>query len=182
MKPNLSIKELFFNYPTRHWHFEELLKESGLSRAQTNEWLKKLKKDNLIKRIKPKGKMPYYIADYENPHYQNTKRLFALNKLHESGLLDYFASLEKAKSVTIFGSFSRGDWYKESDIDVFIYGDLDDVYVGQFMPKLKRDIQVFTSRNSKDLRRLGAPLIRNIIKGITIKGSIPNEVIANASV
>jgi hypothetical protein len=44
MRANRKIEELFYNYPTKHWHFEELLHEAGLSRAQTNAWIKKLKK------------------------------------------------------------------------------------------------------------------------------------------
>ncbi len=56
MKNSDLIPQLFFNYPSKYWHFEDVLKESGKSRAQTNEWLKKLQKTNLIKRVKPQKK------------------------------------------------------------------------------------------------------------------------------
>jgi predicted nucleotidyltransferase len=182
MKANETIKELFFDYPTKHWHFEKLLKEAGLSRAQTNAWLKKLSNEGIIKRIKPKGKMPYYIATYESPHYRNTKRIFALTKLHQSGLLDYLASLEKAKTVIVFGSFTRGDWYKDSDIDLFIYGSVPYLRVGKYLSNLKREIQIFSGKDSKDLKKMGPALLKNIIKGITIKGDIPKEVLKHAAI
>lgn len=178
----ILISELFFNHPTKQWHFEELLKTCGLSRAQTNEWLKKLQAEKIVKKIKPTGKMPYHIANYQEPHYQNSKRLFALTSLHNIGLLDYLSSIPKVETIILFGSFSRWDWHDGSDIDIFIYGDIDEVLVGKFATKLKREIQVFASKDTKDLKRLGAPLLRNILKGITIKGNIPQEVINNAAI
>ena len=182
MEPNLALKELFYNHPTKHWHFEQLLHEAGLSRAQTNEWIQKLRQENIITRIKPRGKMPYYVANYEHPHYQNSKRLYALQKLHESGLMDYLVSLDKAEAVILFGSFSRWDWYDSSDIDIFVYGGTDKVYVGKFGSILKREIQVFSGKNEHDLTQMGPTLLRNIIKGITIKGTLPVEVITHATV
>ncbi len=176
------MKELFYNQPTKHWHFEDLLRTASLSRAQANEWLKKLLRETLIKRIKPEGKMPYYLANYEHIHYQISKRLYALTQLHESGLLDYLASLENVKTVILFGSFSRWDWYDTSDIDLFIWGDVDKVYVGKFVPKLKRDIQIFLGKDENDLRQMGPALLKNIIGGFIIKGVLPPEVISYATV
>ena len=181
MEPNPALKELFYDHPTKHWHFEQLLHEAGLSRAPTNEWIKKLRQENLITRIKPRGKMPYYLANYEHPHYQNSKRLHALQKLHESGFLDYLVSLP-VEAVVLFGSFSRWDWHDGSDIDIFVYGNVDKVYVGKFGSILKREIQVFSGKNEHDLTQIGPALLRNIIKGITIKGTLPVEVIAHAAV
>ncbi len=175
------MRELFFNQPTKQWHFEQLRKETWLSRAQTNAWLKKLRQENLITRIKPYGKMPYYVAQYQHPHYQNSKRLYALEKLHESGLLDYLSALEKAETVVLFGSFSRWDWHDASDVDLFIYGKVNTLYVGKYGPKLKREIQVFSGKNEQDLERMGPTLLQNIIQGITIKGTLPKEVITHAA-
>ncbi len=182
MKNSDLIPQLFFNYPSKYWHFEDVLKESGKSRAQTNEWLKKLQKTNLIKRVKPQKKMPYYISKYEHPHYRNTKTLFALNQLHSSGLLNYLASQETASVIILFGSFASWDWHKSSDIDVFIYGDIEKLYLGTYSVKLKREIQVFHAKNIKDLKKLNSLLLQNIIKGITIKGSIPKELLKYAIV
>ena len=30
-----------------------------------------------------------------------------------------------AKAVIIFGSFGRGDWHRDSDIDIFVYGNIE---------------------------------------------------------
>src|SRR3989344_2326846 len=165
-----NLLELFFNSPTREWHFEEIVKEARIARSKVDRWLKQFKKEGLVKRIKEKGKMPYYISDYHSVAYQNKKKLFALNTLYNIGLLNHLASLAKAKSVILFGSFARSDWYKDSDLDIFIYGDPEGLSIAKYETKLHRDIQVFVADSKEDLKKLGLDLIKNIIKGNLIKG------------
>jgi predicted nucleotidyltransferase len=182
MKKGPKIQSLFYNHPTKQWHFEQVLKESKLSRAQTNKWLKKLQKQSIIKRVKPKKKMPFYISKFEHPHYKNSKLLYALNQLHQSGLLDYLNSIKNASTIILFGSFSRWDWYNQSDIDIFIYGHIDNIFIGKFSAKLQREIQIFTAKNNSDLKRMGPTLLQNIIQGIILKGTFPKELLKNAIV
>lgn len=166
------VLELFFENPTREWHFEDILKEAKITRSKADIWLKKFAKERFIKRIKEKSKMPYYIANYESTSYKNKKKLFALNKFYESGLLNHLSSLEKAKTVIIFGSFARSDWYKDSDIDIFIYGNPEGLRIKDYEMKLKKDIQLFVCHTKEELTKFGLGLIRNIIKGNLIKGNI----------
>ncbi len=181
MERKENIKELFFNYSTKQWHFEELVKESCLSRAQTNEWLQRLLKEKLIKRVKERNKMPYYIAEYSNPTFQMQKRIYAMLQFEKTGLLEHLSTLKHAKTVIIFGSFSRADWHNESDIDLFIYGKADDFEKGLFEKRLKREIQVFQYENPAMLKRLEPSVIPNILAGIHVKGTIePFEVSLHA--
>jgi len=168
----MEVIELFFNNPTKQWHFEEIVKEADLTRSKTDKWLKRFAKQGAIKRIKERGKMPYYISNHTSSQYQNQKRVFALNKLYNSGFLNHLCSLKKARTVILFGSFASWDWYQESDIDIFIYGDPEGLKLGRYELKLRRDIQVFACKNIKELTKFGKGLIRNIIKGDIIKGDI----------
>ena len=177
-----DILELFLDYPTKHWHFKNIKKQVPIADAKISRWLKKFIKRNLIKRVKPKGKMPHYIANWDLPEYHNTKKIFALNKFHQSGLLDHLASLKKAKAVYIFGSFSRSDWYKESDIDLFIYGDPQGLDLGKYHFKLHREFQIFVSKSKSDLKKFGPGLLKSIIKGTNIKGELPQEIINHAAI
>ena len=166
-----KVLELFFNNPTRQWHFEEIVKEADLARSKADNWLKRFIGSKLIKKVKKKGSMPYYISMHNSPAYRNRKRLFASNKLYESGLLNHLSSL-KIHSVIIFGSYSRSDWYEESDIDVFIFGNPDGLKIAKYEQKLKRNIQLFIFRNAKELSRMGEGLIRNVLKGNLIAGNL----------
>ena len=125
----------------------------------------------IIKRVKKKGKMPYYVHDFHNPKFDIRKKLYAKHILSSSGLFYHLASLEKAKVVVLFGSFSRSDWYKDSDIDIFVYGSDDDFEQGKYELKLKREIQVHTAKDKKDMKRIDK-MLPYIVSGDFTKGSI----------
>lgn len=172
MKKENMVVSLFFNEPTKQWHFEEILGVAGISRPQATHWLKKFTKGGLIKRVKLRGKMPYYVADFESPNYQTEKRLFALRTLSESGLLNHLLALPKAQTVLLFGSLSRWDWYKDSDIDLFIYGSPEGLETGRFRTRLHREIQTFVCRDKEGLKKYGPSLLRNIAEGYLVKGNL----------
>lgn len=179
-----KVLELFFNESSKHWHFEQILKAAKVSRSNAVKWLSKLERKGIILRTKPKGKMPYYIGNVHNPAYQNRKKIYALTKLHQSGFLDHLTSLPNTKVIILFGSFSRWDWYKESDIDLFIYGNDDKLDIARYETALNREIQLFTIKNKKELRKFSPGLLRNIINGYRVKGKPSEllEVIENAKV
>lgn len=172
MKKEESVLNLFFERPTKQWHFEEILKEARISRPQASRWLKAFTEQGIAKRVKPKGKMPYYIGEYENPSYQTKKKLFALNQMEANGMLTHLASLKKAESVILFGSMSRWDWTKESDIDLFIYGDPEGFDKGAFRKKTHRQIELFTCKNKQEIKSMNPALMRSITEGYIIKGNL----------
>jgi len=165
-----DVLELFFNSP-KHWHFEELREKSGLSKSRLAEWLKKFGKEGIVKRVKPREKMPYYVRIFESKTFQHKKRLFTLKKFTETGFLNHLAELPSAKVVIIFGSFSSYDWHTDSDIDVFIYGKDGGFHQGKYETLLHREIQVHLAENGKDLKRINR-MLPYIITGDFIKGSI----------
>lgn len=172
MNKEESIIKLFFNEPTKHWHFEAILKQANISRPQAARWLHKLIKEGIVKRVKPLEKMPYYLGNYESTTYQARKRLFALNELEKQGFLSHLASLQKAQTIILFGSMSRWDWHKESDIDLFIYGDDEGFDPGRFRAKLHREIETFICKDKNELKKFNPALLRNIVAGYLMKGNL----------
>ncbi len=180
MEKKEDLKELFFNYSTKQWHFEELVNTSGLTRTNTNLWLKRLMKESLITRIKPRGKMPYYLSKYSDAKFKVQKKVFALQQFEKTGFLEHLSSLP-AKTVIIFGSFSRADWHNESDIDLFIYGPADNFEKGHYEKVFHREIQVFHYEHEKDIKRLEPAVLPRIMAGIHVKGQgEPFQVSINA--
>lgn len=177
-----ALKKLFFSETLKRWHFEELLKASGLSRERVNHFLKILLRQRFILRVKPRGRMPFYVANKESFKFREEKRLCGLEMLEKIGLLQHINSLQKIKTAIIFGSFARGDWNKSSDIDIFMFGNTDDFKKGLFESKLKREIQLFNFKESKDAKKeLDEKLVGNIVKGFNIKQNLePFEVRINA--
>lgn len=167
-----AVLGLFFENPTKEWHFEDVLREAKITRSKATKWLKKFTKEGIIIKRKEKGRMPYYSGNYDSFAYKNRKKLFAITKLYNSGLLNHLSSLQNAKTVILFGSYARSDWYKNSDIDIFIYGDTEGLKIVDYEIKLHKEIQLFIYESKKDLSRLSNDLLKNIIKGNLIKGDI----------
>jgi predicted nucleotidyltransferase len=165
-----QVLGVLFN-SSRQWRFEELRRDSGITRPQLSRWLKKFEKEGIIQRIKRKGEMPHYLADFHNPGYEIRKRLYAFNLLAGSGFLSHLLSLDKAQVIVIFGSFARSDWFNLSDIDVFIYGSDKGLNKEDFELKLARDIQVHLAKNRQDLISMDK-LLPYVLNGIFVKGNM----------
>lgn len=160
------------NSPLKEWHFEEIVKEAKVTRMIASKWLKKYVKDGLLRRIKEKGKFPYFIVGSNNAVYYSHKKIYLLEQLHKSGFLPTLFSLENVKTVIIFGSSVKGDWYKNSDIDIFIYGNADKFDKSSYEIKLKKHIELHVFENKDELEEVKTGLIKNVINGYVIKGQI----------
>ena len=169
----------FFQDTLRRWSFTDLVNESGMSRERVNHYLKELLNEKFIKRIKQNSKMPYYVADRDSSKFRFEKKIYGLTLLEQSGLFDHLKSLKGVKTAILFGSFARGDCNKSSDIDLFIYGNDEEFIKGVFEHKIKREIQLFSYQNQKEIKRqLDPKLLPNIVQGFNIKESLePFEVL-----
>lgn len=170
-----KILEIFFEEPLKQFKFKEIVERSGLHKDNVNNWLIRLQKDNLIKKIKLSGKYPYYVSNQEDPVFRNRKRLYAMIKFYETGLLNELGRIE-AKAVIIFGSFSRSDWHKNSDIDIFIYGSKNSFDKAKFEKKLGREIQIISYTDKKELKKINPYLLNNITRGYYVKGSLSEAI------
>lgn len=171
------ILELFMNEPTKHWHFSKIVETSGVSVNITGKWLRRFQKDKIIKRIKPKGKMPYFTGNYEEPEFMSRKKWYALQKLYETNLIQELQRLKNAKTIIIFGSYVRTDWNTESDVDVFVYGESENFRFGRYWKGLgfqgqSREIQVHTFHTKKEMKEIKSGLLKNVLRGYVIKGDI----------
>ena len=170
-KEDKVLKLILENSPLRKWHFEEIVKEAEVTRAVANKWLKKYVKKGMLKKVKEKGRFPYLTAGSANIMYACLKRMYALEQLHHSGLIPKLLSLRNAKTVILFGSMIKGDWYKDSDIDIFIYGNAS-FDKSTYEQKLGRKIELHVFHDRSEVQKVKTGLIKNIINGYVIKGHI----------
>lgn len=175
-KEEQILKLILENSPLKYWHFEEIVKQAKMTRAAANKWLKKYQKEGLMKRIKEKNKFPYFTCGSNNPIYQSKKRIYALNKFYQSGLINHLVSLKDSKTIILFGSMIKGDWYKDSDIDIFIYGSSKGFEKHKYELKLHQDIELHIFPSKKELKKIKTGLIKNIINGYIVKGKIQDFV------
>jgi predicted nucleotidyltransferase len=171
-KEDNILRLLLESSPLKEWHFEEIVREAKVTKAVANKWLKKYVKDGTIKHIHKKGTFAYFTAGSKNNQYNSLKRIYLLEQLHKCGLLANLLSLEPAKTVIIFGSSIKGDWYKNSDIDIFILGNFRNFDKQIYESKLKRNIELHVFKNKKELNEVKTGLVNNIINGYVVKGQI----------
>ncbi|MBI5389276.1 nucleotidyltransferase domain-containing protein [Candidatus Woesearchaeota archaeon] len=160
------------NSPLKEWHFEEIVREAEVTRAVANKWLKKYITKGLLKKVKEKKRFPYITVGSNNPVYYSQKRLYALEQLHRCGLIPKLLSLHHAKTVILFGSIAKGDWYKDSDIDIFVLGNLSDFDKNIYESKLRKHIELHQFADKKEIGQTRTGLIKNIINGYIVKGQI----------
>jgi predicted nucleotidyltransferase len=171
-KEDNILRLILENSPFKEWRFEEIVRQAKVTRAVANKWLKKYVSERLVKRVKEKGRFPYYKAGSENPVYNSLKRIYALEQLHKSGLIPKLLTIDKAKTIILFGSMAKGDWYKDSDIDIFIFGKLPDFDRKVYESRLKRNIELHIFENKEEILAVKTGLIKNIVNGYVLKGQI----------
>ena len=73
-----------------------------------------------------------------------------INKLYETGLVDYLGRELNPSLLIVFGSVRKGEYEKDSDIDLFIETTIKkDLDLKEFETKLKRKIDLFIEPNLK---------------------------------
>ena len=80
------------------------------------------------------------------------------------------------EKILLFGSASSGNINKDSDIDIFVLGDISNFDKIKYELKLNKNIELHTFQNRKEIDEIKTGLIKNIINGYVIKGQIQDIV------
>lgn len=123
------VLRVFFDDPQARDGFtiRYISKKAGLATTSVRLHLEELCKEGqegypLV--IKGKGiSYPTYRANRESGLFRFYRRMDTLFRMEESGLLDKLWDELSPKAIVLFGSASRGEDVKESDVDIFILGE-----------------------------------------------------------
>ena len=159
-----QVLTTLFNNP-KSWTYSQLVEETGISKPQLANHLKTLAQAKMIKKERQPGRHPTYTLE-NNETVKERKRRHAQEELE-----DLATTLAKSEAdvAIIFGSMTRWDWYDDSDVDVFIYGDAPDLKAQE--QKLGREIDLHHAKDKDDLRKM-KHLLPHIIEGRFIKGNL----------
>jgi predicted nucleotidyltransferase len=131
--------------------------------------LKYLSKLSLIKIHKDLTR-PSYEANYRNKFFLNIKRERLLDELFMSNLPQFLNELLGETGVILFGSCFRGDYYEDSDIDIFIQHKKININVKEFEKILNRKINLFFESKWQNLNEgMKTGLLND---GISINGRL----------
>ena len=117
-----EIFKLLYGPAEEELHIREIERRTGLNDRTIRQELMKLLKLDLVIDRKDSNRV-YYRANKSNPLYPDIRNLV----LKTAGMVDLFRSALKDKPVQmafIFGSISEGKETADSDVDLFIIGQL----------------------------------------------------------
>lgn len=132
--------------------------------STTNE----LYKENLI--VKNKGKvLTRTIANRENINFLRHKRLYNLERIYTSGIVDYLSNVyNHPKTIILFGSYSRGEDTEASDIDIAIITKKKlSLELTKYENILKRRVNI----HEVDLGAVSDEFKANLANGIVLEGT-----------
>lgn len=163
-----KVLEIFFENPSKEFHLRELSRLLKLSMPTIISTTDALCKENLI--LKNKGRvLTRTIANRENINFIRQKRLYNLEKIYTSGILDYLSNVyNHPKTIILFGSYSRGDDTETSDIDIAIITKKKlSLEPAKYEIVLKRRISI----HEVDLGEVSDEFKANLANGIVLEGT-----------
>ncbi len=113
---------ILFGVESKEYHLRDIQRKAGLAIGTVRQEAIKLEKIGLIKK-RINGNRTYYIANREHPLYDTLHTLV----LKTSGLADILRQtldIQNVKYAFIFGSMASGTDNDQSDIDLFIIGNI----------------------------------------------------------
>ena len=165
-KNKLKIMNLFFEEPVRNFHLREISRLTKIAVTSVRNYLNELVKESLIK-IDNKTIYPSYIANSENRMFNIYKQQTMLIKLFKSELIDHLEDELLPTCIVLFGSVKKGEYDKESDIDIFVQCDRKELNLNKFEGKLNHNINLLFNSNPS---KLSKELFNNIANGIVLSG------------
>ena len=117
-----EIFRLLFGIAEEELHLREIQRRSGLNESTIRQELRKLVRLDLVKRRKDSNRV-YYKAQKSSPLYPELRNLV----LKTAGLTDVLREAldnERIHVAFVFGSVADGNEKAESDVDLFVIGEL----------------------------------------------------------
>jgi len=165
-KNKLKIMELFFEEPSKNFQIRGIGRLTKIAVTSVKNYLKELQKDRLVKKDK-ETLYPSYVANQQNSLFKIYKQQSIIFKLYSSGLIGFLEDETHPRCIILFGSARKGEYNKDSDIDIFIHANEKSIKLTKFEKILKHKINLFFEEN---INELSNELFNNIINGIKLSG------------
>ena len=139
-----------------------------ISPPSASDLLNRLHKEGLLIQQKEKNYI-YYTINRENRLFIGLSRAYWLLELERSNLIAHLEKELISPLIVLFGSFSKAEITKTSDIDLAVFTpSKKTISIEQFEKKLKRKIHIFTFASQNEAPK---ELLKNILNGLVIRGS-----------
>ncbi len=154
----VDILTLFLTQPGEEYYQRSLAEKTGYSLAQVQYALERIEESGLVNK-KKSGNRLYYRAEKRHPAFEDLKQVFlktvALGDVLRTGLKPY---ANKVQFAFVYGSIATGEDHSDSDIDLFLLGDVSLKEIAQDISEwsetLKREINLVSYSQKEFKQRL----------------------------
>ncbi len=169
---NSPILQLFFDYPETGFHIREIARQIEKHPNTVLKDVHLLEKEGLL-HIKATRAIVQVTANRDSKLFIRLKRISNLRAIYLSGIVDFLHKEYGApKAIILFGSYSRGEDTKRSDIDIAIITSHNiSTKLTKYESSLKRTIQL----HKIDLKKASKEFTTNLANGIVLEGYLDYE-------
>lgn len=164
-----KILEVIFNNPTTKFHLLELARITKLHPNTVITVLDKLEKNGLIEQEKKKH-LKEIFGNKDSPEFNIEKRISNLKRLYKSKLIGLLKEKFNPESISVIGSYSRGEDIEDSDIDIVIISkkEYSKIDLKSQEESLGRKIHLIIT----DYKHMSDEFYINFINGIVLYGAV----------
>jgi len=166
-----KVLEIIFQFPEKWIHLREIARRLKISPNSVKVYVNEFKKNKIIEGKKD-GNMIKIRANFDNENYICKKRIYNLEKIYGSEVVDFLFKFYNPNVIVLFGSYSRGEDISTSDIDIgIITSSKKRIELNKFEKKLGRKIELslFTRKE------ISKEFFNNLINGVVLRGFLANE-------
>lgn len=158
----------FFEDNYRRINVREYSRVAGISPPSASKLLHSYHKELLLNKEKEKNYI-YYVANKDNRTFIELCRSYWLQRFEKTGLIGYLELEHMTPVVILFGSFSKAEVKRGSDIDIALFSaTAKAANLGKFEKRLGRKIQIFQFKTKDDVKN--EELLNNILNGFMLSG------------
>lgn len=164
----LNNLQPFFEDNYRRINVREYARLTKITPPTASALLNNLKQEGLLKREEEKIYINYY-ANKDSKIFIDLSRIYWLEKIKNSGLIEHLKEELIDPIIILFGSFAKAEIKKDSDIDLAVFTiTKKDTNFKKFESKLSRKIQLFAFKTREDVKN--KELLNNILNGYILDG------------
>lgn len=160
--------EPFFKDNYERINVREYSRRTKMSPPTASKLLSEYEREGFLKKEKDKMYI-YYVANKENKQFILLSRIYW--QISFEKLTEYLKEELVSPVIILFGSFSKAEINKNSDVDIAVFSvSVKQLKLDKFEEKLKRKIQLFMFHSEHDVKN--KELLKNIYNGHLMEGTL----------
>jgi len=173
-KTRVKLLELFLLHPGEEWYVREIARRTGENINSVRRELSNLEGLGLLE-SRRRGNQKYYTVRTSFPLFNELAAIMVKTCGIGDVLQEHVGEVEGITRLFLYGSFADGSFGPESDIDLFVVGNVDEASlieaVSSAERRLGRDVNyvIFTPDEFRRRIELRDPFVTHVLEGEIIE-------------